>query len=60
VVPRKIRQLITDLQKAGFVNSGGKGNHRNLQQVVDEWERIFEASQRPLPPVRVKPTMELV
>lgn len=29
-MPRKIRQLIKDLQRAGFVNRGGKGNHRNF------------------------------
>ena len=29
-MPRKIRQLISDLQKAGFVNRGGKGSHRNF------------------------------
>ena len=29
-MPRKIRQLISDLVKAGFVNRGGKGNHRNF------------------------------
>lgn len=28
-MPRKIRQLITDLERAGFVNRGGKGSHRN-------------------------------
>ena len=28
-VPRKIRQLISELEKAGFVNRGGKGSHRN-------------------------------
>lgn len=28
-MPRKIRQLIKDLEDAGFVNRGGKGNHRN-------------------------------
>jgi predicted RNA binding protein YcfA (HicA-like mRNA interferase family) len=28
-MPRKIRQLITDLKDAGFVNRGGKGSHRN-------------------------------
>jgi predicted RNA binding protein YcfA (HicA-like mRNA interferase family) len=27
---RKIRELITDLERAGFVNRGGKGNHRNF------------------------------
>ncbi|MFC1600918.1 type II toxin-antitoxin system HicA family toxin [Candidatus Sumerlaeota bacterium] len=29
-MPRKIRQLIAELEKAGFVNRGGKGSHRNL------------------------------
>ena len=28
-MPRKIRELIKDLEKMGFVNRGGKGNHRN-------------------------------
>jgi predicted RNA binding protein YcfA (HicA-like mRNA interferase family) len=30
-MPRKIRELITDLARAGFVNRGGNGSHRNLQ-----------------------------
>jgi len=29
-MPRKIKQLIRDLEKAGFVNRGGKGSHRNF------------------------------
>jgi predicted RNA binding protein YcfA (HicA-like mRNA interferase family) len=29
-MPRKIRELIRDLEKAGFVNRGGKG-HRNFE-----------------------------
>lgn len=29
-MPRKIRQLIADLEAAGFVNRGGKGSHRNF------------------------------
>ena len=29
-MPRKIRQLIAELEKAGFVNQGGKGSHRNF------------------------------
>lgn len=29
-VPRKIRQLISDLEAAGFINRGGKGSHRNF------------------------------
>ncbi|MGD0815066.1 MAG: type II toxin-antitoxin system HicA family toxin [Verrucomicrobiota bacterium] len=26
---RKIRQLAADLERAGYVNRGGKGSHRN-------------------------------
>jgi len=33
-VPRKIRQLISDLQTSGFVNRGGKGSHRNFEHTV--------------------------
>jgi len=29
-MPRKVRQLIADLEMAGFVNRGGKGSHRNF------------------------------
>ena len=29
-MPKKIRELIRDLQKAGFVDRGGKGSHRNF------------------------------
>ena len=29
-MPRKIRQLIKDLEKAGSINRGGKDSHRNL------------------------------
>ena len=29
-MPRKIRELIRELKKAGFVDRGGKGSHRNL------------------------------
>ena len=27
---RKIRQLAADLERAGYVNRGGKGSHRNF------------------------------
>ncbi len=30
-MPSKIRELIRDLEKAGFVNRGGKGSHRNYE-----------------------------
>jgi hypothetical protein len=33
---------------------------KELQKVIDEWEVIFESDTRQMPPVRVKPTMELV
>ncbi len=29
-MPPKIRELITELERAGFVDRGGKGNHRNF------------------------------
>lgn len=29
-LPRKIRELISDLEAAGFVDRGGKGGHRNF------------------------------
>ena len=29
-MPRKVRQLIADLEHSGFVNRGGKGSHRNF------------------------------
>jgi predicted RNA binding protein YcfA (HicA-like mRNA interferase family) len=28
-MPRKIRELIADMERAGFENRGGKGSHRN-------------------------------
>ena len=29
-MPPKVRELIAELEKAGFVNRGGKGSHRNF------------------------------
>lgn len=29
-MPRKVRELIRDLEQAGFTNRGGKGSHRNF------------------------------
>jgi predicted RNA binding protein YcfA (HicA-like mRNA interferase family) len=29
-MPKKIKVLIKELEKAGFVNRGGKGSHRNF------------------------------
>jgi predicted RNA binding protein YcfA (HicA-like mRNA interferase family) len=30
-MPRKIRELIRDLERAGFIDRGGKGSHRNFK-----------------------------
>jgi len=30
-MPKTIRQLIKELEKAGFINRGGKGSHRNFE-----------------------------
>ncbi|MHB8347996.1 MAG: type II toxin-antitoxin system HicA family toxin [Acidiferrobacterales bacterium] len=29
-MPPKVRDLVADLEKVGFVNRGGKGSHRNF------------------------------
>ena len=29
-MPKKIRVLVKELEKAGFINRGGKGSHRNF------------------------------
>jgi len=29
-VPPKIRELISDLERSGFINRGGKGSHQNF------------------------------
>jgi predicted RNA binding protein YcfA (HicA-like mRNA interferase family) len=29
-VPPKVRELVAELERAGFVDRGGKGNHRNF------------------------------
>lgn len=29
-MPRKVRELLKDLEAAGFVDRGGKGDHRNF------------------------------
>ncbi|QQO54250.1 MAG: type II toxin-antitoxin system HicA family toxin [Thiohalocapsa sp. PB-PSB1] len=30
-MPRKIRELVRDLRRFGFVDRGGKGSHRNFE-----------------------------
>ena len=30
-MPRKVRELIRDLERAGFNDRGGKGSHRNYE-----------------------------
>jgi predicted RNA binding protein YcfA (HicA-like mRNA interferase family) len=31
IMARKIRELIRDLERAGFTSRGGKGSHRNFE-----------------------------
>ncbi|MEK7285916.1 MAG: type II toxin-antitoxin system HicA family toxin [Nitrospirota bacterium] len=33
-MPRKVRELIRDLEKMGFLNRGGKGSHQNYKHPV--------------------------
>jgi predicted RNA binding protein YcfA (HicA-like mRNA interferase family) len=30
-MPRKVRELMRDLEQAGFIDRGGKGSHRNYE-----------------------------
>jgi predicted RNA binding protein YcfA (HicA-like mRNA interferase family) len=30
-MPRKVRELIRDLERGGFIDRGGKGSHRNFE-----------------------------
>ena len=30
-MPRKVRELLRDLERAGFVDRGGRGSHRNFE-----------------------------
>jgi predicted RNase H-like HicB family nuclease len=50
-MPRKLRQLIADLERAGFANRGGKGSHRNYILKLVEWsaaDGCFVGSAPPL------------
>jgi predicted RNA binding protein YcfA (HicA-like mRNA interferase family) len=29
-MPQKVKELVAELEQAGFVNRGGKGSHRNF------------------------------
>jgi len=42
-MPRKVRELLSELQRAGFIDRGGKGSHRNL--VHPEGSRITLAGK---------------
>lgn len=33
-MPRKVRELIGDLERAGFFNRGGEGDHRNFEHAL--------------------------
>lgn len=40
IMPRKVRQSIADLERAGFVDRGGKGSHRNYVHPKGPWVTI--------------------
>lgn len=44
-MPPKIRELIAELERAGFVNRGGKGSHRNF--IHPKIERPITVSGNP-------------
>ena len=29
-VPQKVRELVAEIERAGFINRGGRGSHRNF------------------------------
>ena len=33
-MPPRIRELIAELERNGFVNRGGKGSHRNYEHIL--------------------------
>lgn len=35
-MPPKIRELIAELERNGFINRGGKGSHRNFEHRAGE------------------------
>ena len=35
-MPPKIRELIAELERYGFINRGGKGSHRNYEHPLGE------------------------
>jgi predicted RNA binding protein YcfA (HicA-like mRNA interferase family) len=53
-MPRKLRELIRDLERAGFINRGGKGSHRNF-----EHEKGIRVTLSGRPGDDVKPYQEL-
>ena len=40
-MPKKIRELIAELEAAGFTNRGGKGSHRNFRHAKSKAKVII-------------------
>ena len=40
-MPRKIRELISDLERSGFINRGGKGSHRKFSHALSKRKLIL-------------------
>jgi predicted RNA binding protein YcfA (HicA-like mRNA interferase family) len=43
-MPPKIRELIAELERAGFMNRGGKGSHRRFKHPVTRRTVIISGS----------------
>ena len=51
-MPPKIKELVRDLEMAGFVNRGGKGSHRNYEHPNGSRITILGNSQMMLNPIK--------
>ena len=60
-MPRKIRELARDLERAGFLNRGGKGAHRNYEHPLGARVTLsgkMGADAKPYQEKEVKRTIE--
>jgi predicted RNA binding protein YcfA (HicA-like mRNA interferase family) len=46
IMPQKIKQLIKEPEKAGFINRGGKGSHRNFVHQERDVQKAIEESKK--------------
>lgn len=56
-MPKKIRELIAELEAAGFSNRGGKGSHRNYRHAKSK-AKVIVSGQPGQPGADAKPYQE--